>query len=346
MKILIISPKSRGIGGVASHVSELASLLKKRGYEVRVLSSENSPIIPLRKMKNLSFALFSALKLEILSEKYDIAHAHNMPSILPLRVSKAETKILTLHGVYSKQIAFLHGKTFGQIAKHIERRGLLWINGLTAVSKVVKNYYESLGLKVEYIPNAINVHKLPKDKIKLYDIQVVYIGRLSKEKGVDILIKAFNRIKTDAHLLIIGKGYLENYLRKLAKNNEKIHFLGYLEHEKALKVIAGSDLLVLPSLYEGLSSVILEAMALKVPVLVSDIEENRELVKHNITGLLFPKGSIRGLSKALEEALLNLNNLKKIADNAYNLVMKEYLWDVVVEKYIKFYEKLSVAENL
>ncbi|RLE91636.1 MAG: glycosyltransferase family 1 protein [Thermoprotei archaeon] len=345
MKILIISPKSKGIGGIASHVSELATLLKERGFYVKIVSAENTPIVNIKGLKNSSFAFFSVFHPYLMKE-YDIAHAHNLPSIIPLRFARAQAKILTLHGIYSKQISFLYGRIFGRIAEIVEKKMLTWIDGITAISKSVKKYYEALGLKVEYIPNAVNIHKLPKEVTKLYDNQIVYVGRLSKEKGVDILVKAFIKTKLDAHLLIVGKGPLEGFLRKYAQKDKRIHYTGYLEHSKALSIIAGSDLLILPSLYEGLSTVILEAMALKTPVLASDISENKELIQHGETGFLFPKGSVEKLAFMIEYLLSKKDLLRKVSEKAYQLVLAEYTWDVVIEKYVDFYEKIIEAENL
>jgi len=346
MKVLIISPKSKGIGGVASHVSELAAFLKERGFHVKIVSAENTPIVSIKGLKNLSFAFFSLFHPYLMESRFDIAHAHNVPAAVPLKIARAQVKILTLHGIYSKQISFLYGKKIGKIAEIVERRMLSWIDGLTAVSRSVKKYYENLGLQVEYIPNAVNIRKFPKDSIRLYDTQIVYVGRLSKEKGVDILIKAFMKTELQAHLLIVGKGPLEPFLKRFAQKDNRIHFMGYLEHNKALRIIAGSDLLVLPSLYEGLSSVILEAMALRTPVLASDISENRELIEHEKTGFLFPTGNDDELASMLEYLLLRKDLLKEVSQRAYQLVLKEYTWDVVIKKYIDFYEKLAEAENL
>lgn len=336
VKILLISPRAKGIGGIAQHVSELANKLIEKGYEVKIISCENTLYIPISRLKNLSFSIFSLFKT--IGRKYDIIHAHNLPSIIPMKFAKGK-KILTLHGIYSEQIKLIHGKFLGKISKWFEEKSLKWVDKITVVSKKTKEYYLERGFEVEYIPNAIDLKIIPEKGIKEYENQIVYVGRLSKEKGVDILIKAFEEIE-DYHLLIIGDGPERNKLIKIAKENPRIHFLGYKPREEAIKYIKGSDILVLPSRQEGLSTTILEAMACKTPVIATNVGGNLEIIEHMKTGIIVKSENIQEIKEAIKLLLENKEIKMKIVENAYNIVLEEYEWSKIIKKYIRIYNEV------
>ena len=187
MRILMVSPRTSGIGGVAAHVSKLVEFLERDGHEVVVISSENTPIMPVKGLMNPSFAATSTLKTlyyQLAREKFDIVHAHNVPSTPAMRVAGGY-RVLTLHGVYSEQIDYLHGSILGRLSKLAENWALKWANRVTAVSSRVAKHYSRQGYNVVHIPNAIDLDDLPSDAKRLHDKQIVYNGRLSPEKGVD-----------------------------------------------------------------------------------------------------------------------------------------------------------------
>ena len=139
MKILQISPTYSGIGGIAQHVMGLEKYLKKTGNTVDVLSSDNSFTLPLKGLKNPSFMLSSSLKVKFM-KKYDIVHAHNIPSAKAMKNAKGK-KILSLHGIFSQQINQLHGNTTGKISKKYEHEALTWADAITVISKEAFDHY-------------------------------------------------------------------------------------------------------------------------------------------------------------------------------------------------------------
>lgn len=336
VKVLLISPRVKGISGIAQHVSELANKLIEKGYDVKIISCENTLYIPISKLKNPSFSIFSSFKT--IGRKYDIIHAHNLLSIIPMKFAKGK-KILTLHGIYSEQVELIHGKILGRISKWFEEKALKWADRITVVSKRTREYYLKRGFKVEYIPNAIDLKIIPKEGIKEYDKQIAYVGRLSKEKGVDILIKAFEEIK-DCHLLIIGDGPEKNMLIKISQKNPRVHFLGYKPRDEAIKYIKGSDILVLPSRQEGLSTTILEAMACRTPVIATNVGGNPEIIEHMKNGILVTSENIQEIREAINLLLENKELTKRIIDEAYKIVIEEYEWNKAIEKYLKIYNEV------
>ena len=107
MKILLISPTEKGIGGVAQHVQGLSQFLTNQNHKVDIISSENTFTIPVKGLKNASFMLSSFLKTRSMKGN-DIVHAHNIPSYLAMKKATGK-KVLSLHGIYSQQITEIHG---------------------------------------------------------------------------------------------------------------------------------------------------------------------------------------------------------------------------------------------
>jgi glycosyltransferase involved in cell wall biosynthesis len=337
----MITPRIGGIGGIAAHVSKLVQFLTADGHEVEVISCENTPYISLKGLMNPSFAVTSALKalyLRLSRKEFDVIHAHNIPSAFAMRAIKGR-RILTLHGIFSEQISFLHGSAFGKLSRIVEKKALKWADIITAISSQVAGCYSKQGIKVIHIPNAIDLDDLPSEERRFYDPQIVYNGRLSREKGVDLLLRSFLSSDLKAKLVIIGSGPLERELREAAKKDSRVIFTGQLARYEALKIVKGSDAFVLPSLYEGLSTALLEAMALGVPTVATNVGGNRELIKNGETGLLVDPNP-RDIIKAVERLLEDRYYAKSLADNARKKVLEEYDWRVVYRKYKEAYVKI------
>ncbi len=113
MNILLISPTSGGIGGIAQHVDGLSQFLTDIGHQVDVISSANTLTIPIKRLKNPSFMLSSFLKTKFKKNK-DIVHAHHIVGAFAMKNVSCK-KILSIHGIYSKNIAQLYGKTTSKI---------------------------------------------------------------------------------------------------------------------------------------------------------------------------------------------------------------------------------------
>jgi glycosyltransferase involved in cell wall biosynthesis len=247
-------------------------------------------------------------------------------------------RVLTLHGVFSEQVGYLHGGLAGRLGAWAERKALEWADVVTAVSRSAAERYRSLGFDVLYVPNAVDPADLPERGTRFFERQVVYCGRLSREKGVDLLIDAIKRIS--ANLVVVGGGPLERELRELARGDPRIRFTGPLPRAEALRIVKGSDVFVLPSRHEGLSTALLEAMAMGVPVVATRVGGNPELVEHGETGLLVEPepGQLAGaISLLLEDG----NLAKRLAENAAKIAREKYSWPVVYRQYLDVYRKVA-----
>ena len=337
MQVLIISPTQTGIGGIAQHVRGLTNFLKINNYDVDVVSSENTFTLPVKGLKNPSFMISAFLKTKFMKGN-DIVHAHNLPSALSMKHTSGK-KILTLHGVYSKQIDVLHGKTLSNISTLYEKYALVWADAITVVSKESYDYYTKLGFKVSLVPNAIDISSLPKKKERLYDKQIIFAGRLSKEKGISDLIEVSRNLPKDIHLLILGSGPEEEKIREVTKLHSNIHLMGHVEKERTVSLISGSDILIQPSLVEGISSTLLEAMACKTPIITTNIGGNNELLENNKSGIMIEPNSPQKILEKLIELLSDRQKSINLSEEAFNKVQK-YDCSHVGKLYLNIYESL------
>ena len=103
MKLLFISP--RFSGGIGGHASMLAEKLIEYGFDVKKMEV---PHIPVKNLKNPSFAVLSSLKSIMDTESYDIVHGFNIPSAYAMKYTKAKKKVLSVHGVFSEPVSYTH----------------------------------------------------------------------------------------------------------------------------------------------------------------------------------------------------------------------------------------------
>ena len=338
MKILIISPTSSGIGGIAQHVTGLINFLRDNGHTVEIMSSENTFTIPIKGLKNPSFMISSLLKSKF-KKGFDIVHAHNIPAAYAMKNISGK-KILSLHGIFSQQIVELHGKTIGIISEKFEHDALKWPDVITVISKEAYEHYSKLGFDVKQIPNAIDLESLPKATDRRHEKQVIFAGRLSKEKGIDTLVEIGKLLSDDIHLIILGDGPEKNKVSALAKSKTNIHYLGYQPKEKTIPLIRGSDALIQPSIVEGISSTILEAMACKTPIIATEVGGNKELLENNKTGILVEPDSCEKFLDKIQELFADKKRAKKIGENAFSKV-QQYDWSNVGKEYLKIYSSLE-----
>lgn len=336
LNVLIISPTQKGIGGIAQHVQGLSAFLRQKQHNVDIISSENTFTLPIKGLKNPSFMISALLKSK-LKKNNDIVHGHSLPSALPMKNASGK-KVLTIHGIYSGQVELLHGKTTGRLSNNYEKDALSWADAITVITKEAFDHYTKLGFKVHQIPNAIDINSLPQKKNRKYEKQIIFAGRLSKEKGILTLLDVAKQLPDNFHLLILGSGPEEEKVKETVKLRPNLHFLGYQSKEKTIELIRGSDVLIQPSLVEGISSTLLEAMACRIPIIATNVGGNKEILENNRTGILVEADAKRILETTLD-LMADSNTRDKISEEAFREVQK-YDWSHVGNLYLNIYESL------
>lgn len=337
MRILIISSTESGIGGIPHHIQGLKKYLIKNKHFVEIISSDNTPIIPIRGMKNPSFMITSFFKSRF-KKNFDIIHAHDLPSALSMRNISGK-KILTFHGIFSKQIDHTHGKFLTKISKKYEREAIKWTDTVTAISKESYEFYKDKSLSIYHIPNGIDIESLEKKVDRKFDKQILFAGRLSKEKGIFTLFEIAKQLPKDLNLIIIGSGPEEPKTKQISDELENIHFLGLKDKDETISLIRGSDVLIQPSLEEGISSTLLESMACKTPIIASDIPGIREVLENNKTGILVGTHEINSFVKEIVGLMQDDEKQQWLSNNGYAEVWN-YDWENVGRLYLDVYENL------
>ena len=313
MKFLFISP--RFSGGIGGHAAMLATQLQKSGHSVTKMQT---PHIPIKNLKNPSFAILGALKAMISRENYDIVHAFNIPSAFAMNYAKGTKKVLSIHGVYSDQVKIIHSSATSLIAANVESKVLKWADKLTTDSKTSQNEYKKkLNMNFEYLPSPIDTDMFDQIiNVEKSMNQIVYIGRNSFEKGIDILKKIESEI-TGNVVYCTNKSWKET-----------------------MQILKSSTILVVPSRMESLPTIIKEAFYLKVPIIASSVGGIPELVKDNENGLLTESENHQMLLKKINELLSDPSLQEKLSSNGYNFVIKNFTWKKIIPTYITFYENL------
>tara|TARA_Y100000817_G_scaffold104713_1_gene82025 strand:- start:234 stop:1184 length:951 start_codon:yes stop_codon:yes gene_type:complete len=313
MKFLFISP--RFSGGIGGHAAMLAEELSQCGHDVKKMQT---PHIPIKNFKNPSFAVLSSIKSLVDRDSYDIVHAFNIPSAYAMKYANGKKKVLSVHGVFSDQINSIHSKSISSVARSAESQVLQWPDKLTTDSKATQKLYkEKSDIDFEYLPSPLDTRMFEKigsvEKIKN---QIAYVGRDSHEKGIDLLKAAESKI------------------------DGTIVYCTDRPWEDAMRVIKSSEVVVVPSRIESLPTTVKEAFFLNVPVIGTNVGGIPELITNDETGILIPPENSDELAQAVNELLSNKEKAEKIAANGNIFVKNNMTWDVILPKYIQFYEDL------
>ena len=179
---------------------------------------------------------------------------------------------------------------------------------------------------------------IPKtvDILNRFDNKLLLVGRLEKQKNFSLLIEKLK--DTDYLLHIYGEGQEKDVLEKLSiKNNINSSFFGNIPNQELVNVYGNYKFFLLPSKFEGNPKVILEAMAAGCIVVASDIENHKEIVSHNINGLLVDFKEIN-LPNLLSELCLNKEKLQALSSSARNFILENNTLDAYLEKEISDYK--------
>lgn len=208
--------------------------------------------------------------------------------------------------------------------------------------RVIRNGVDTAIFKVR--PKQAMRKKL---KIPLKKTLVLFVGWLVERKGIHHLLDAIPTViakHKDVLFLIIGEGPLyESLVQKVKQHNrgEYIHFLGKKTQAQVAEYMAASDILVLPSLYEGMPNVVLEAFASGLPVIATDVCGTSEIVQHKVNGLLVRAGKPHELAQSLLTVLQNKALTIKYSKAAQQTIKKQHVtWEKCAEAHMKLYKEL------
>lgn len=352
MKILHVGEYASG--GVATYLNTLLNGFKDyNDIENYLLISEyksekkwnitNSNVI-YYKYKRSVFNIFSAIKQihDVIKRiEPDIIHVHSSWAglfvRLPYILKKRRVKIIyTAHGwSFIRDIS--NKKKF--IYANIEKILLMVTDKVVNISKYEQNKAVEYGLNKNKmimiyngVPDVIHQENFSQsDKINL-----LFVGRLDKTKGIDILLDSYKEIDNkNLHLFIIGESILDNI--KIKSSND-ITYLGWIDNKELDKYYQFCDVVVMPSRWEGFGLVAVEAMKNSKPLIVSNRGALPELVKQDINGYIFDLDD----KNSLKEILLNLDKIElcKLGKNGREIYIKKFTDKIFIDKIYSLYKSL------
>ena len=212
--------------------------------------------------------------------------------------------------------------------------------------------------KMDVVPNGVEAAKFalpeftPNEKAEFRaryaapDEKIIFfVGRMVREKGVQVLIEALPKVRWDYHdakLLICGGGQREHLVNLAATlgMERHVYFAGFVPDDDLMKIYSIIDIACFPSLYEPFGIVALEAMAAKVPVVVSDAGGLPEVVENNVTGITTYAGSPNSLADGLLRLLHEPDTAERLVDAAYTRVLTTFNWDTIASQTITVYDRI------
>ena len=167
-----------------------------------------------------------------------------------------------------------------------------------------------------------------------------YVGRLSHEKGIDVLLEAWRQVK-DFPLYIVGQGSLQKYVEDYIKEYELTHvkLLGFIENDQVLKILAQARFIIVPSVcYENFPRVVVEAYACGVPVLANRMGTMQEVVEDGQTGMLYATNDPQDLATKANDMINDENICKQLAINARQIYDLKYTRERHYEALMNIYQ--------
>jgi len=235
---------------------------------------------------------------------------------------------------------------------------------LVSVSQTGANEFREIGFpetQIVCIPNGVSI--LPEGKATYGPVlNVLTTTRLSKEKGIDVLLRAWANIiqlQKSLKLLILGNGPLEDELKGLSKSlglTGSVDFTGRVNN--VFEYLKDADLFVLPSRSEGLSNALLEAMGYGIPCIATHVGGNAEVLGMDEykkispgeyviarNGLLVNPNDAKGLSEAILYLIQNGSVREEMGRNSKIFIRENYFIDLIADRYIKLYRRIMDGKS-
>jgi len=204
--------------------------------------------------------------------------------------------------------------------------------------KFVEKRFRIKSLKIEIIPNYIDVELFKPLNISKEKGRIIFVGRLEKGKNLFNLIEAIANLPVK--LVLIGSGSLKEKLKKFSKEKKaNVEFKGNIANEKLPEELNKSEIFVLPSFYEGCPKVLLEAMSCGLPCVGADVEGIKEIIRHKENGYLC-KTDAKSIKEAIVNILQNKELQEKMGENARKTILENFSLEKILEKELKIYEIL------
>lgn len=250
----------------------------------------------------------------------------------------------------------------GRGERWVDRKLATWSDRLVGNSNAVVDFYRTLGVPDDRLamiysgiadeePPAIDRAAVRSEFGFPADApMVLFAGRLAEQKRVDDLLKALDlvqHVQPDVRTLIAGDGPLRDRLEETAtayRLDERVRFLGH--REDVPRLLAAADMLVLPSSYEGLPNVVLEAMRFRKPVVATAAPGTTEIVVDGETGCLVPIGDQRQLARSIRDLARDPEHARRLGEAGRARVESHFTAATMIEQFASLYERLAKSKGI
>ena len=346
------------VDGVVTSILTFKEELESRGHTVYLFASGNSVTknlshkyknvhvvrgIRFRKYPQYNLALFPYLTSMRNSRNMDIIHAHTpfmMGSAAFLAAKVNKTPIVgSFHTLFTNSSVIREYTSSNRLAQKLAKK-YAWsyarwfynnMDGVIAPSNSIASLLKGKGIaNVHTIPNSIDLERfnssvtskgLRKELAGDHGRVVLYVGRISREKKLEVAIKAAQRLKRRGGpaFVFIGTGPALDYYKNMVSRlglDDTVKFLGFVENKMLPKYYAAGDLLCMPSTFETQGIVALEAMAMGKPVVGADYLALKELISNGRNGEKFKPGDWNGCARKIEKVINNIDSYNETTDTA------------------------------
>jgi glycogen(starch) synthase len=362
------------IGGMQNHTAELTRALDRRGIVQTVLTTrpptapyyqrlgDHARVIrvgfPLRRFRQL-YAPQATIVAPILALRADLVHVHlgEDLAILPLGAAAARLHhlplVLTVHTSlrYTLAVSDLRSAILKALGGPIERWGEHSADAVLVITPRLRRLLLSDDVeedRVHLLPPGVNPSLFEgpfEDPFAgLGKPRVLFVGRLAPQKGVRTLVAAASLLKhPSAQVLLVGDGPERPALEREAERigvGDRLRFLGFVAHERLPAAMAHADVLVLPSVYEELGTVLLEAMWAGLPIVASRIGGIPDVIEDGVNGLLVPPCDPEALARAIDRVLADRPLAYQLSEEAQARA-KDYDWEVLAGRVLQVYRDIT-----
>ncbi len=371
LKLALVSPYDHSHrGGVTDHINSLAHQFRSWGHRVKVIGPCSKPenvadpdFIPMGRpvpipsggsiaRVSLSIWLYPRIRALLEQEAFDLIHLHEpfagFTSLWTIKASET-VNIGTFHTNGGHKVYHVGGK---RLAQPYLRK----LHGRIAVSETARRFINSnFPGEYEIIPNGIQVDNFgqsvePFEHLRDGKLNILFLGRLDKRKGLKYLLGAYSRLKWDwpnIRLIVVGPGSPDMDSQHIMgeRNLQDVMFVGGVSEEDKARYFRSADVYCSPATgKESFGIVLLEAMASGAPIVASRIEGYSDVIRDGHDGVLVPPKNEAALASTIERLLQSETLRSNLSSNGLETV-QEYRWDRVAQRVMDHYQERMEARG-
>jgi glycogen synthase len=372
-------------GGVAQHVTELSAALQRAGHEVHVFTRMGPAQFHYERIHGVHYhrcpyppgadfvddvnsmcRIFvdRVFAVEDMLGPFDIVHAHDWlasNAMIWIKQGRQRLGFMTIHSTEYGRCGnmFVNGRSHR--IRHQERAGTYWADQLIAVSAATRTelcwMYEVPESKVAVVYNGVSPHRFDIEvdageakkeyAIGPLDPTVLFCGRLTAQKGPDILLEAIPSLLNyypSTKFVFVGDGEMRGPMERRAAQlgiSHALRFLGYRQGDELVRIFKLCDAVVVPSRNEPFGIVVLEAWSARKPVVVTQVGGPNEYVWHDVNGLkIFPRPD--SVAWGLGTLFTDFERARWMGDNGRHAVEARFTWDHIAQETLEVYRTAAM----